>query len=950
MLWAQEYSFRYFGISEGLNNLAVREIYQDRTGFLWVSTENGIFRFDGERFEEFGPEQGLPPATGAALGDAPDGTLLAGGDFGLYRLKGNRFEKVPGDFKSVSWAQGIQPDGKGHTYVGSGSGLIELSSSPGQDGFKVKAFPQAAGSSAPDAYGVLVDGDTVWYGCGLEVCRMNSAGTTVFGRDSGLPAKACLTLRKDHGGNLWVRLRNAGVFELAAGQAIFRRPDTPTPPDGMGGVAGVDADGRILLPTPKGLLIGDEQGWQTVGQPQGLRGTVYAVFEDRQHSLWVGLAGRGLAQWRGYREWETYSTASGLGSDIVYEMLPRPDGSLWVGTEGGLFRGVRRASRMEWSRIPVLGDSPVHSLQAGPGGDVWIGTEIHGVARMNVSTGRLGWFGEKQGLTGKAAYNLRFDREGRLWVATESGLFLSTAPYKSFSRITELPAARIWAVAEAIDGTMWVGGAGGLSYYAGGRWKTIGHADGLSNQEVVSLGAGSDGSIWVGYRFGGGIDRVRSTPQGVKIDRGVERRGSDGIVYFLDFDALGRLWAGTERGVDMWDGSRWSHYDVSDGLAWDDCNLNAFAAEPDGTVWIGTSGGLSRFKPRSRLTPDAPANVVFTRLTMGQTDVSGMSDPSFGARSNSLIARYSALNAPRQNAVVFRYRLEGANSAWIETSQRELTFAKLAPGNYQLEVQAQDGEGGWSSTPAKFRFTILPSWYGSWWFIAICVLIPLSIAAGILRLRMLSARRRERELRRLVEEKTLGLRLANEELQRLSYTDALTGLANRRIFDQTMQQECSRLDRMGTIVSLLIVDVDHFKLLNDSEGHQRGDEYLIMVAAELHRMARRQTDMAARIGGEEFALILPGTDSADAELLAEAVRLAIAALRLAHPVSPVAPVLTVSVGVATATQEGWTTPEDLIAAADRALYAAKRGGRNRTRVAAHDDTLIAAKADRHSHP
>ena len=79
----------------------------------------------------------------------------------------------------------------------------------------------------------------------------------------------------------------------------------------------------------------------------------------------------------------------------------------------------------------------------------------------------------------------------------------------------------------------------------------------------------------------------------------MQRPGSDGLVYFLNFDARGRLWAGTERGVDMWDGPRWSHYDISDGLAWDDCNLNAFAEEPDGTVWIGTSGGLSRFKPTS---------------------------------------------------------------------------------------------------------------------------------------------------------------------------------------------------------------------------------------------------------------------------------------------------------------------------------------------------------------
>src|SRR5208337_4279496 len=135
VLCAQEYNFRTFGVTEGLNNLAVRQIYQDRVGFIWVSTENGIFRYDGERFEAFGPEQGIPSPNGAAFGDAPDGSVLAGGNFGLYHLTGNRFEKLPTSFKTISIFQGIQADGKGHTYLGTDAGLVELSSEAGREGF-----------------------------------------------------------------------------------------------------------------------------------------------------------------------------------------------------------------------------------------------------------------------------------------------------------------------------------------------------------------------------------------------------------------------------------------------------------------------------------------------------------------------------------------------------------------------------------------------------------------------------------------------------------------------------------------------------------------------------------------------------------------------------------------------------------------------------------------------
>ncbi|HTR26902.1 MAG TPA: EAL domain-containing protein [Terriglobales bacterium] len=161
--WAREYSFRSFGNADGLTNLAVRQIYEDRVGFLWVSTENGIFRYDGERFEAFGPEQGIPLNSAAAFGEAPDGSLLVGGNIGLYHLRGNRFEKLGLPFKSVNWAQGIQADGKGHTYLGTDAGLMELSADTSGGGFHMRPLARAEATSAPEVYGVFVDGDVIWY-------------------------------------------------------------------------------------------------------------------------------------------------------------------------------------------------------------------------------------------------------------------------------------------------------------------------------------------------------------------------------------------------------------------------------------------------------------------------------------------------------------------------------------------------------------------------------------------------------------------------------------------------------------------------------------------------------------------------------------------------------------------------------------------------------------------
>jgi len=226
------------------------------------------------------------------------------------------------------------------------------------------------------------------------------------------------------------------------------------------------------------------------------------------------------------------------------------------------------------------------------------------------------------------------------------------------------------------------------------------------------------------------------------------------------------------------------------------------------------------------------------------------------------------------------------------------------------------------------------------WLAALGVVGVLLAAVAVLWIRFVSAQRRERELRTLVAEKTADLQKANEELFSLSFTDPLTGLANRRLFDRLIERECARVQRMNSYGSLLSIDVDFFKNLNDSEGHQTGDVCLMKLGGLLKSRCRRKLDLAARYGGEEFVMILPITNSADAVTVAESVRRAVIELRIPHPASPISTYLTVSIGVATAVKGKFATPETLIAASDRALYEAKRAGRNRVAVARDGETTV----------
>jgi diguanylate cyclase (GGDEF)-like protein len=203
-------------------------------------------------------------------------------------------------------------------------------------------------------------------------------------------------------------------------------------------------------------------------------------------------------------------------------------------------------------------------------------------------------------------------------------------------------------------------------------------------------------------------------------------------------------------------------------------------------------------------------------------------------------------------------------------------------------------------------------------------------------------KRRYRELSRLhaqlaASEQALlrsegQLREANALLSELSIRDSLTGLYNRRRFDEVFDTEWRRSQRTLRPLALLMIDVDHFKALNDSYGHQRGDECLREIARVIEDQPRRGHDIVARFGGEEFAVLLPGSDVAGALRIGENIRNAVEALQMEHRESRVSPWVTVSVGICSQTPRVGEGPGDMLYAADMALYAAKELGRNRVEL------------------
>jgi diguanylate cyclase (GGDEF)-like protein len=222
--------------------------------------------------------------------------------------------------------------------------------------------------------------------------------------------------------------------------------------------------------------------------------------------------------------------------------------------------------------------------------------------------------------------------------------------------------------------------------------------------------------------------------------------------------------------------------------------------------------------------------------------------------------------------------------------------------------------------------------YQTYWFYALCALAVAIVVIDYL----IRIRRNKKQMIGLLQEQVRLLELhaiqleqANQDLQRLSYVDGLTGVANRRHFEVALDLEWRRASRAGTPLSLIMVDADFFKPFNDAYGHQRGDDCLVLIAGTIRNALNRPGDMIARYGGDEFIILIPGTDAEGAAALAEVMRDRVETMEIAHDGSLDDKVMTISLGVVTGYPTRGLTPGELVGAADEALYRAKDEGRNR---------------------
>ncbi len=935
-----QYRIDAWQTEQGLPQNTVQSMYQTRDGYLWVGTGAGLARFDGTRFATFEsspvPELASRPVFGFM--EDRDGGLWIGHSRGATRYRNGHFERVISDELMEGrrvWAFAQARDGA--VWAATENGLVRW------DKGVVKVYKEAEGLPSKRLRTLDFDRDgTLWIGTtGGGLVSFAGGKFTVLDPGNGFPSLEVRHVLADPAGGIWAATAGAGLVRVDRGVIKAYTVADGLPSDQLTYLAR-DKAGSLWIGTwGAGVARMTGGRFASVSTAGGLTGDqIWAVHVDHEGSVWAGTWHGGLNR-LGRRAFVVFGRPEGLSADNVRSVIHARNGITWVATAGGGVNRIEGNKVTALSRKDGLPSDEASGLLEDRDGAIWMGTYTGGVARLK--DGALQAFGLREGLPNVDIRALYQDRAGTVWVGTASGL--ARFDGREFTPVREAgaPVEGVTTILEDRAGVLWVGTAGdGLVRYRNGAFDTLTRKEGLASNWIVALHEDRAGTLWIGTN-GEGVSRLRDGKlSSIRAADGLW----DGLAQVIIEDRQGYLWMTCNRGffrvaraeLDAFAEGRIprvASYGYGPGDALRSTTFAgglqpAGAIDANGNIWLPSLKGLVIVDPLRLPGSGEPPPAVFEEVSingkLAPPDAAIVLPPGLSALS----IRYRAGTLLDAERVRFRYWMEGITKDWVDAGRsREATFASLPHGDYKFRVATTIDGRHWQESAAPLAIRVEPHFYQTLGFIALAFLGFVAAAMSLFRLRTHQLRRRHAHMEHLVAIKTEELRIANEHLSLLSFADALTGLPNRRRLDEVLENEWRRAARLRTPLAVVIADIDAFKAYNDSLGHPEGDRCLTAVAEVIRLASSRAGDFAARYGGEEFVILIPGADHAAAKAFAEGLRAAVEARAIPHPASAVAPVVTLSLGVAARVPSGEATPSGLVAEADAALYRAKEDGRNR---------------------
>ncbi len=968
----EDVRFDQISLEAGLSQSSVLCAFEDRRGFLWVGTQAGLNLYDGRRITVLSTAGAAGRALSndevMAVAETPDGGIWVGTKGGLDRVdpRTGDVERVPLDASDpegpdVGSVATLTVDRRGWLWVGTRSGLLRVNPTtrrcervdlPGERALAVSSILDGAGGE-------------LWLGTSdSTLLRFDPAGGSLARFELPPELKATgadaehlfwTSLVASSSEELLVGFCSSGLFRFNRAEGRFapldpelnrllrshRRLVTSMARDDAGDLWVCTYDGGLVR------VPADGSSFRVYSSHGGEDGYVpsshfFSVHCDRAGVVWVGSLDAGLLRVRRTkiaRFDHDPRESFGLSGRVALSVLEEPGGVVWVGLMDGLDRldPVRR-TRLSFREVVCDGRREtlrnVFFLDRDEGGRVLVGGYPFGLVRLDPERGSC----ERLGTTRMVSSAARA-ADGSLWVAglTEGLVRLDPASGRETRldptsvRGLELGERLPAEVLVSADGALWVGTGDGLFRVEPGLGAATVYSAttlGLRSAEILELFQASDGALWVGTATG----LARQDPASGRFEAVTRRDGlPDDLVCAILEARDGALWLGTNNGLCRFDPRTraFRTFDTGDGLPSRELNQGQAWAGASGRLYFGTTSGVAVVDPERVVDSAYEPPVAITSFAYGDVVVDRpLGWPDDDRRRLSYAQRdvtftFAGLDLACPERVDVQVRLSGYDARFKSAgTDRTVSYTNLPGGAYELEARSTNCDGRLSRRVARLRFDVEPPFWRRWWVRVVGVLAGAGLVVAVYRLRVAQVERQRDSLRREVEARTA-------ELERLATSDSLTGVHNRRHFFVMAEQELNRARRRLRPTALLMLDLDHFKAVNDRFGHAVGDAALRAVA-DTCAATLRAGDVVGRLGGEEFAVVLHEVELERARSVAERLRAAVEALRVASESGDVA--LAVSIGVA-----AWRGPEEsleaLLRRADAALYRAKAAGRNRVVVA-----------------
>ncbi len=950
-----QYRFDSWTTDNGLPQNGLREITQTPDGYLWFTTFDGLVRFDGVRFTTFNKAntRGIINSRFTGLFSDKDGTLWAttmeNGVLTVYKdgvFSSYNSDQVPGHYIIRT-----EYDEKGELRF-----LVEDEDRTSKSWYYLCdgnfVFSEKLGKSEEKKYYQSKSG-AYWTITRNQTTEMHNGKLTTYPVKIKEPSFN-VSFYEDREGNLWLGENN--VYRLRNGEIKTYGEKDGLPGNTIYHKFWQEVDGSVWFASGASYssgtgLIQYKDGQLHIWKDEGdfSDTSVFNVFKDREGTTWLAT-NRGLKRLR-KKLIKGYSTKDGLNHSEVYPIYRDRKGNILIGTTKGLniyrngkFESLKlKQSGKPVSRQPVWvdGKMSVQSLWEDPQGKIWIG--LNGCIFISQN-------GRAEMLTGSDGHHvfaIQQDSSGNVWAATNKGL-LVFKDYKLINRYSVkngLPNDFMTLIFQDSKGGLWFGSHGGLSKFTDSKFINYTTQNGLVGNYIRAIYEDSEGTFWIGT-YDEGMSRFKNGRfVNINTENGLYNNG----VFAIQEDKSGNFWISSNHGIYRVKRQELNDfanrkiakinsvgYGKEDGMLSTECNGGrqpASIKDNDGNFWFPTQNGVAIVTPEAESSNPLSPSVVIESASVEREQVDIRKGIVIEPGQKNIEIRYTGLSLVKSDQIKFKYKLEGHDPDWIEAGTRRTAYySYLPPGNYRFQVIAANSDGIWNEKGVSIELELKPSFYQTRSFYLLCLSIATLALFLIWQISVYQLKMRERRLTKIVNEKTKALKQANKILHTLATSDGLTGVANRRRFEEFLTDEWHRAIRFKTEISLILIDIDYFKLYNDNYGHKAGDECLKKVAFALNQIVKRPTDIVARYGGEEFVIVLGGTDSEGAVNIAEQAVSNVASLKIPHGKSKASEYITISVGISTTFAKAGMTDSDLVNASDMALYQAKENGRNQIHI------------------